>query len=196
MTCEGKSGMRVAVVRTLGIACAAVMVCAPPGFAKTPPRLTDKQLAESDIIVVAAWDDNGVTVHSRTEWNDELNGFELKQFGAVTQIRVIRSLRGDLEPGRHRVGVGFQMGFPKKRGAFTFAFDGSDHVECPVGDVTQPCLWFLTPERSWGDNDAPLLPALTSPYCIQPLEAEGRFKALLGHGKPGEDTKKQEKPNE
>jgi hypothetical protein len=155
----------------------AVMIVPPP----------DEDLSSHEMIVVAKWNPTSITSRILSEWNAELDGLEQKEYEGFTTVEVIRSIKGDLKPGKHTIRmplsmVSFQT-ITKGKGPTLFWFGSTQHPGA-VDDVTVPCLWFLNKTKSWTKEDKTVYPTLTTMFGVQPLSKEKHYKKLMKSKKP------------
>jgi len=144
----------------------------------------DEDLVAHDLIVVARWNPTN-TVTRREETTIRSNGVGLivaqERF---TTIEVIRTIKGSIKPGHHRIKIepptefNFEYsGEYQDRGVdpATLMSGTSNYHGGAVDNVTVPCLWFLSRARSWWKTDTTLYPTLTTVYGVQPLSREEQF---------------------
>jgi hypothetical protein len=104
-------------------------------------------------------------------------GQVMDQFEVRTELVIDRVIKGNVEPGKHKLLFGFGV---------TWAKNGKDvysgtSTEIPgdVDDVTKPNLWFLSPARSWDSADTTSYLRVRTYRCIQPTTLETYYRTLI-----------------
>jgi len=135
-----------------------------------PDYRTDEELTRYPIIVVAKWDKAEFESHSLVEGN------ACMEWEAFTELDVQRVIKGDIEPGRHKIMLSYGVGwFQDGTGLSTRT---STDLPGDVDDVTEPNLWFLDRKRSWDKSDETLYYHVPYYRAIQPRCLEPYFAAL------------------
>ena len=136
-------------------------------FSMPPPFVSDRELAQSPIVVVAKW--------TGAAWKDNslVEGNVLKKHEVQTEIEVERVISGDIEKGRQKILVGFAIGWTKEN-PLVMSYMSTQ----VAGDATatESNLWFLNKIKSRADGQD--YPYLSSYRAVQPLVLEPYFKAL------------------
>lgn len=138
--------------------------------ALAPQYQTDYQLVQLPCIVVARWDKAGVKRH------DKVRGDVVENEESFTELNVLRTIKGDIRPGRHPLLMGFGIGW-EKNGTGLNSWS-STQIEGDVDDVTQPNIWFLVRSRSWDETDKQEYLRVPHYRAIQPVSLEAYFAAL------------------
>jgi len=160
---------------TILMALAVLAGCAVESPAKAPPYIGDRELAESPIIVVARWDKADFLSHHRYR-ADEGVGRVITKIEAFTTLEVLRSIKGDVKVGRHRLMVGGGIGWSQD-GTYVSSATSTE-IPGDVSDVTSTNIWFLTKQRSWDEKDKEEYLCIDNHREIQPLILEAYFEAL------------------
>ncbi len=161
-----------------GICLCMALLCVNKAQAIAPRYMSDQELAESSIIVVAQWEKASVESHNRYRENEDL-GPVIIESEAYTKLRIVRTVKGaKLKPGQYDLKVGWGISWSKDG---TWLSSGTS-TELPgdVQDITKPSLWFLNRERSWDEAREDDYLSIDNYRQIQPLGLDGYFLALGG----------------
>lgn len=154
--------MKLLIFCALGLA-AATATAIPP------PYVSDRQLAHFPIVVIAQWDGSPITDHSRIEGN-MMRDLELR-----THLKVIRVLKGNVEPGVQPLAITDNFGWDENGSVATYT---STEMLGEVEDVRKPCLWFLQSGKSWDKKDPEEQLTASNYRCIQEEVLEPFYAAL------------------
>jgi hypothetical protein len=148
-----------------------------------PPYLSDEELADSPIIVVAQWENAPFKSHVQYDQNEQL-GRVVKQSEAYTTLKVLRTVKGNgVSAGKHELLVGF--GIAWRHDGKWVTSGTSTELPGDVKDTTQPNLWFLKKTRSWDESRKNEYLTVDNYRQIQPPALEKYFVAL---GSPDRET--------
>jgi hypothetical protein len=148
-----------------------------------PPYLSDEELADSPIIVVAQWEKAPFKSHIQYGQEERL-GQVVRQFEAYTTLKVLRTVKGSgVSAGNYELLVGF--GIAWRRDGKGVISGTSTEMSGDVKDVTKPNLWFLKKARSWDENRKKEYLSVDHYRRIQPPVLEKYFLAL---GSPHRET--------
>ncbi len=146
-----------------------------------PPYVSDERLVQHPIIVVGKWTRAPLEPHSLTEGN------VLKEMEVRTELLVERVIKGSIKPGRHRILLGFRIGWDEEGGRFGSYM--STEMSGEVENVTDSNLWFLSSGRSWDEKDPSTYLILETYRGVQPAKLEPYFLALAS-GNPSTEVPK------
>ncbi len=140
-------------------------------LAIAPPYVSDEQLAQYPVIVVAQWDKAKVVRHDRyIAWN------AVDRIEAYTTLNVLRVIEGSISPGNQPVMIGSSIAWTAN--GKRVSSGTSTEMSGDATDITKPCLWFLKKKRSWDEKDSREYPLVDHYREIQPLVLEKYFVAL------------------
>jgi len=139
-------------------------------YAMGPAYVTDAELAQYPIIVIAKWD------KAETKPHKLVKGDVCEKFEVFTELNVQRVLKGDIKPGKQTILMGWGIGW-NKDGTELRTWTSTD-IPGDVADVTKPSIWFLAKEQSWDTSDKTLYYCVPHYRAIQPLFLEEYFVAL------------------
>lgn len=139
-------------------------------LAIAPEHMTDSQLAQSPVIVVAQWNKAEMRPHKLVEGN------ALKKYEVFTELQVIRAVKGNVKPGKQTLLLGWGVAW--RQDGTDLRTGTSTDLPGDVDDVTKPNLWFLTKSRSWDKSDQNTYYCVPHYRAIQPLSLESYFVAL------------------
>jgi hypothetical protein len=162
-------------VRT-GVATLCLLVLCHTCRASTPSYISDRELADLPIIVVARWDKAKMDVHVHTS-NEAGSGEVVDHYEVRTKLVIDRVLKGNIALGKHKLLFGFGVGWYKDGRGVSSA--SSTEIPGEVDDVTKPTLWFLSSEHSWDETDKTTYLRVMTYRCIQPLALEPYYRTLL-----------------
>ena len=144
-------------------------------LAIAPPYVSDEELAQYPVIVVAKWDKAPVTPHY--QYRDATKTVVTK-IEAYTRLKILQVVKGDVELGEHDLLMNY--GISWERDGTSVTSGTSTMLSGDVDDVTKPCLWFLQRKRSWDDKRRDKYLAVGNYREVQSLELEEFFVALGG----------------
>jgi hypothetical protein len=147
-----------------------------------PPYMSDEELADLPVIVVAKWEKAPFHSHIKYDQDKEL-GRVVRQFEAYTKLKVLRTVKGNVPPGDVELLVNYGISWHEDGKWVTSGT--STELPGDVEDVTTPNLWFLTKARSWDSNRKKEYLSVDNYRQIQPLVLEKCFVAL---GSPRRET--------
>jgi hypothetical protein len=133
----------------------------------------DEELATRPVIVVARWKDAPFVSNHKTEGN------VLKEWEVLTEVAIERVIKGDLKPGKHKVQVGYAIGWEVEGGPV--ASHMSTEQMGDIEEVCDPNLWFFSHKKSWDINDKTEYLYLDTFRGVQPLALEKYFAALASN---------------
>jgi len=157
----------------IGIGTLVWLVCLFAGgraSAVAPPHMTDSQLAQSPVIVVARWNKAKMRPHKLVEGN------ALTKYEVFTELEVVRTIKGDMKPGKHTLLIG--SGIVWRQDGTELRTGTSTDLPGDADDVTQQNLWFLIRSRSWDESDQSTYYEIPHYRAIQPASIEPYFVAL------------------
>lgn len=144
------------------------------GWATAPAYVSDDELAQYPIVVVAQWKRGDFKPHHRYRREDNENvivGLE-----AFTELEILRVIKGDVKPGTAKLKVGGGIGWSEDGSGVSSA--SSTELPGDVDKVTAPNLWFLKLEKSWDENDRSDYLSINNYRAVQPLTMEAYFQRL------------------
>lgn len=146
------------------IAAIVAVVLAPSRLmAVRPYRPSDAELARYPIIVIARWNKGLV---------QQANGER------QTELLVERVIKGPIEPGTHRIILGFGICWPRKDGGPIECILPSSETSGDVEEVTESNIWLLQRARSADPDDAERYLKLDTYRGVQPLSRQAEFEKL------------------
>jgi len=151
-----------------------LLLSIPRASALAPPYVSDSELAQYPIIVVARWEKSPVTPHNKMDASRDC----ITICEAHTKLRVERVLKGDLKPGVFDMKFDFWCVGWNKDGKQVMS-SSSSMMLGDVDDVTKPTIWFLKKERGWDEKDKTEYLSLSNYREIQPLELEKFYTTLM-----------------
>jgi hypothetical protein len=140
-----------------------------------PRYLSDEELAQYPIIVVAQWNKADFKAHNRYEQREGMGKVRVA-VEAFTELQVLRVIKGDVKPGTHKLKIGWGVSW-SANGEYLSSGTSTD-LPGDVNSVVEPNLWFLQRERSWDKHDDEAYLSINHYRSIQPLALEGYFGIL------------------
>jgi hypothetical protein len=164
-----------------------IVVCVLPcvSWGMEPGFISDEELAQYPIVVVAKWDKAPFRAHQRYSTNNNL-GQVVTAFEAYTELNVLRVIKGPVQPGVTTLKVSYGVGWSTNGDRVTSAT--STELPGDVETVAEPNIWFLQKSKSWDESDRTNYLSLTYYRAIQPLVLENYFAALAS-GKPEKEVR-------
>ena len=160
--------MRTLHLLAIGVVAVGLLVGSAEAIA--PGFLTDTELLQYPIIVIATWDKAAARDHAR------VNGNVLEEDEIFTELNVHRVIKGDIQLGKHT--LVFNWGVNWKKDGTGLATYTSTDIPGDVNNVSEPNIWFLDRVRSWDDADKTVYLHLPHYRAIQPRILEEYFAAL------------------
>ena len=143
------------------------------------PRVSDKGLAGSKIVVIAKWPIREMVLHGTFLWSPTLKDTVFNVPHISTSIDVLHVLKGSIASGKSTLVVpcGLFFAVDRLNGKYT-VWDGiPGKSNKGVEDITVPCIWFLSIEESRSDGkDTPILLNIRG---IQPMSKKRYFLDLI-----------------
>lgn len=139
-------------------------------YAVAPKFITDKELAEYPIVVIAKWNKAALRFHNDVEENI------CKETETHTEIEISRTIKGDIKSGKHKIILARYILWDSN--GSELATYTSTMIYGDVNDVTKQNIWFLKREYSWDKSDKNLYLYLDHYRGIQPPDLEKYFIAL------------------
>jgi len=147
--------------------------------AMAPQYISDEQLAESPIIVIAKWEKAPFESHNKYKEDKEL-GTVVTADEAYTKLHILRIVKGtEMTEGEHDLMLGWGIAWSKD--GTSLSSGTSSMIRGEVEDITKPNLWFLTRARSWDETRPGTYLSISNYRQIQPAELEEYFLALGSH---------------
>lgn len=187
------SAIRTALKRTgtppfryaiaVSVLLSAILAACPEANAIAPCFVSDAELVEKPVIVVARWDKSPQVPRRKIEGN------VCVATETHTEIIIERVIKGKVKPGKHAIILGFALflGCPHEIEVEDGAEEDdfypvwsctSTEVFGEAENVTESNIWFLERMRSWDDTDEKEYLALTTYRGVQPMVLESYYAAL------------------
>ena len=147
------------------------VLAATIGCSRADARVSDHELLQYPIIVVAKWDKAEI---KRRVFERKVH----KEYERFTELNVLRVIKGDLNPGSHALLIDPSLRWHKDGscGEPTYRL-GRPYWQ--IWDVAEPSLWFLKKKRSWDESDKTLYCYVPHKEAIQPVFLERFFTAIV-----------------
>lgn len=154
------------------------------GSAIAPQHISDAELADYPIIVVAKWEKAPFTPHHKTR-KDNVLGDVITEVEAYTTLKVLRVVKGRVPIGDHTLKLGWAIAWDADGADLTSAT--STEFLGDVADVSKANIWFLQQEKSWDPKKKERFLTVSNYREVQPLNLEGYFRAMASR-KPQQDV--------
>lgn len=140
-----------------------------------PRHVSDQELAEHPIIVVAKWDKAPAKSHNQYRQHNRLGRVVIKS-EVYTSLNVLEVVKGPIKPGNHELMIGW--GITWQTDGTNLRTGTSTDILGDVDDVTKPCLWFLKRTRSWDKTRKSNYLTVSNYREIQPIALREFFIAM------------------
>ena len=154
-------------IRLAGLSLWLVISVSRDAMGIAPGFVSDRELVESPLLVVAKW--NGAPRKD----NSRIERGACMEYEVATEIEVQRVIWGDAVPGKLPILVGFHIGWSKKWPRVTAYWSSEVSGDA---EATKDNLWFLSRKRGRLDGKSHWY--LSNYRGVQPLALEPYFKAL------------------
>lgn len=136
--------------------------------------ISDKQLAECEVIVVAHWPKSRIEPHDKHYVQDGRNCALPEAHGTLFVERVIK---GDVDLGLQPLMLAGSIGWNEDGKRVSSC--NSTLVPAAVEDVTEPAIWFLKRRQSWKTDDPTDYLHPQSYRSVQPINLEPFYRAII-----------------
>jgi hypothetical protein len=142
--------------------------------AMAPAFVSDEDLAQYSVVVVAKWEKAPFRANHRYDERDQQK--VVTAIESFTDLNVLRVIKGDVKPGRHALMIGWGIAWSQNGNWVTSGT--STELRGDVQDVTEPNIWFLQESRSWEQTNRIKYLSVSHYRAIQPVFLEEYFTAL------------------